>query len=136
MHERVDRAAAVGERRLGRRPVQLDRVKPGAVALGPRAPVLEADPVAQQQLRQPVTAAHQIDADRLPCAHEAAQRLLLRARDPNRVKLAGQQQPDEQLRVTAIGLDPVARRARNLRRRRDDTLDAATGELARKPICG
>jgi hypothetical protein len=36
------------------------------MALRPRRPVVEPDPVAQQQLREPMPATHQIDPHRLP----------------------------------------------------------------------
>ena len=106
------------------------------MALRPRRPVVEADAVAQQQLREPVPAAHQVLADRLTRAHEVAQRLLLGPRHADRVQLAGQQQPDQQLGVAAIGLDAVARSARDLARRRDHALHAAPLELARQPVAG
>ncbi len=54
VHQRVDRALGVEQRRLRGRPVQCDLSEPVAVALGPRRPVVEPDPVTQQQLREPV----------------------------------------------------------------------------------
>lgn len=63
------------------------------MALRPRRPVVEADAMAQQQLREPMAGAHQVCADRLASAHEIAQRLLLSSRNPDRVQLARQQQP-------------------------------------------
>src|SRR6188472_3254481 len=78
------------------------------MAIGPRSPVVELDAMTHQHLRQPVTRSHQIQAQRLPGANEIAQRLFLGARDADRVKRAGEQQPDEMLSVAAIVLDLVA----------------------------
>jgi hypothetical protein len=64
-------------------------VKPVAVALGPRRPVVEPDPVTQQQLREPMPATHQINPDRLTRTHKITQRLLLGPRHPDRVQLPG-----------------------------------------------
>ena len=50
--------------------------------------------------------------------------------------LPGQQQPHQMLGVTAIGLHPIPRRARDLRRRRDHALHPALRELAREPVPG
>src|SRR5450755_2642890 len=74
MAERVDRAAGVQHRRVRRRPVQRDRRKPLAVTLGPRLPVIEPDPVTQQQLRQAMASSHQIHPDRVAGADQVAQR--------------------------------------------------------------
>lgn len=70
----------------------------------PRLPIVEPDPVTQQQLREPVPGAHQLDADCFAGADQVAQRFLLVARDSDRVKSARQQQPHEVLGVTTIGL--------------------------------
>jgi hypothetical protein len=95
------------------------------VALRPRRPVIEADAVAQQQLGEPVPAAHQINPYGLASTDQVTQRLLLIARNPDRVQLPSHQQPREQLRVTTIGLHTVPARARDLARRRDHTLHTA-----------
>ena len=87
-------------------------LQPRAMALGPRPPVVEPNPVAQQQLREPVTGAHQIQPQRLPRANEITQRFLLGARDADLVKLAGQQQPRRccsASRASVLTLSPVAR---------------------------
>ena len=104
--------------------------------VSPRAPVVEPDAVAHQHLRQPVTCAHQIQPQRLARANKITQRFLLGARDTDRVQLAGQQQPDEMLGVTPIGLDLVSGRARDLRRRSDHALHAPPRELARECVPG
>jgi hypothetical protein len=106
------------------------------VTLGPRLPVIKPDPVTQQQLREPVPGAHQIDPDLLARADQIAQCFLLGPRHPDRVQLAGDEQPREILGVTPIGLDPIPRPARDLARRRHDALHATARELTRKPIPG
>ena len=78
--------------------------------------------------------ARQIHPQHLARADQITQRLLLGARDPDRVQLAGEQQPHQVLSVTAIVLDPVPARTRNLRRRRDNTLDPALGQLTRQRV--
>ena len=78
-------------------------------------------------------AAHQIHPHALARADQVTQRLLLGPRNPNRVQLAGQQQPDQQLGVTPVGLHAIPRGPGDLARRRDDALHAALRELARSP---
>jgi hypothetical protein len=56
VHERVDGTDRVGERGLRGVMAELDAGQPGAMALCPGAPVLEAQLMAQQQLGQPVPA--------------------------------------------------------------------------------
>jgi hypothetical protein len=115
---------------------ELEAGQPRPVTFGPGAPVVKPDPAPQQQLGQPVPAAHQIDAHRLARADQIAQRLLLGAGHPDRVQLARPQQPDQMLGITAVGLDPLARRARDLARRRHHHLHAAALQLAREPEAG
>jgi len=136
MDQRVDRAAQIQQRGPRGGPAEIDGVQPGTMAVRPCRPVIEAMAVAQQQLAQPVTLAHQIDADRFSGADEIAQRLLLVAGHADRLQLAGQQQPDEVLGVAAVGLHAVPRRARDLARRRDHAVHAAPGELARQSVPG
>ena len=81
-------------------------------------------------------AAHQIDPDRLPGANQIPERLFLAARHADRMQLARQQQSREQLRVPTIGLDPLPRPARNLRRRRDHALDPPARKLPRQAVPG
>ena len=54
-----------------------------------------------------MTCAHEIQPERFPRANEIMQRLLLRARDADRMQLSGEQQPDEMLSVAPIILDRV-----------------------------
>src|SRR5439155_16227233 len=56
VHERVDRADRIGQRGLRGAVAEVQTAQPGTVALGPGAPVVEADPAAQQQLAQPMPA--------------------------------------------------------------------------------
>ena len=79
---------------------------------------------------------HQINPNRLTRTDQIAQRLLLIARHPDRMKLPRQQQPGEQLGVTTIGLHAVPRRPGDLARRRHDTLNATPSELSREPVPG
>ena len=79
-------------------------------------------------------AAHQIHPHRVPRADQVTQRLLLIAGNPDRVQLSRQQQPDEMLSVTTIGLDAIAARPGDLARRRDHTLHAPPCKLPRQPI--
>ncbi len=78
--------------------------------------------------------AHQVNANRFASADQVAQRLLLIAGNPDRVEFPRQQQPDQQLGVPKIGLDPIAARPRDLARRRHDALHATLGELARESV--
>ena len=87
--------------------------------------------VQQQQLRDAVAAAHQIAAHLLARAGEMTGRLERRRRHRYRLQLARQQQPRQQLGVLAVGLDPVARRARRLARR--DHLDRKPA-ASRRPV--
>ncbi len=129
---RSRRSAAA--RRLRRRPAQPDGREPVAVALAARRPVVEADAVAQQQLAEPVAAAHQVDADGLARADEIAQRLLFATGNADGMQLAGQHQPDQQLGVAAVGPDTITGRPGDLARRCDDALHAASMQLAREPV--
>jgi hypothetical protein len=79
--------------------------------------------MAQQQLADPVARAHQIAAHVLARPDQVAQRLLLAARDPDRVQSADHQQPHEPLGVTAVGLHTILRRPLDLARRRHHAPD-------------
>jgi hypothetical protein len=76
MGERVDRSPDVEQRRVRRRPLQRDRLKPLPVAVSPRGTVVEPDPVAQQQLREPMARAHQIHPDPVTSTDQVPQCLL------------------------------------------------------------
>jgi hypothetical protein len=85
--------------------------------------------VQEQQLRDTVAAAHQVAAHLLAGAGEMPGRLERRRRHRDRLQLPGQQQPRQQLGVLAVALDPIARRARRLRRRNHG--DRQPGRLGR-----
>ena len=104
--------------------------------VSPRPAVIEPDPVTQQQLGESVPGAHQIFTQLLPGANQIAQRFLFLAGHPDRVKLAGHQQPHQMFGIPQIGLHPVARRAWDLRRRRDHAPDTAPGQFARERVAG
>jgi hypothetical protein len=71
VHERVDRADRIQQRRLRGAVTELDTGQPGPVALRPGAPVIKSDPAPQQQLAQPMPTAHQIDPHGLARAHDS-----------------------------------------------------------------
>ena len=134
MHQRVDRALQVQQRGLRRRPIERNGFQPQAVALGPHPSIVKHDPVTHQHLCEPVLRARQIHPQHLARADQITQRLLLGARDPDRVQPPREQQPGQVLSVTAIVLDPVPARTRNLRRCRDNALDPTLGQLARQRV--
>ena len=113
----------------------VDRLEPVAVTVRPRPPVVEPD-------RRDAAAACRAGAG---SASDPPGPPHARGRDhaapPPRARAPG---PDaacpasssrtSMLGVAAIGLDPVARRPRDLARRRDDALHTALRELAREPV--
>ena len=96
--------------------------------------VLVADVVAQQELRQPLAGAHQIDSYVLTRTDQIAQRFLLGRRHPDRVQRVDHQQPHQPLGVTRVGLDLVLRRTLDLARRRDHTPDPRRHQRPRQPV--
>ena len=103
-----------------RTPASQPQMRLGPVGLRP----VEADLVTQQQLRQPMARAHQIAAQILARTHQVAQRLLLDARHRDAMQLTGGEQPHQPLGVATIGLDAIARPARDQPRRADQTVHA------------
>ena len=102
--------------------------------LRPRAArVLVDDAVAEQQLGQSLPSAHQIPTHVLPRADEITERLLLDARDPDRVQPVDHQQPQHPLGVPQVGLDLVLRRALDLPRRRHHAPDPAACSARASP---
>jgi hypothetical protein len=77
---------------------------------------------------------HQLAPCVLARAHQVAGRLLVRLRDAHRHQLAQPQKPRQPLRVAAVGLHLVARRPRDLRRRRDHAGDPGRPARTREPI--
>ncbi len=93
-------------------------------------------PVPQQQLREPMPRPHQLATRVLARPHQIAGRLLVRLRHPHRDQLAEPQQPRQPLRVATVGLDPVRRRPRDLRRRRHRARDPGRRARTREPVPG
>jgi hypothetical protein len=132
-HQRVHGAAIVLQGALRRRLPHAHARQPAEIGLGPvglRA--VEANLMAQQQLGQPVARAHQIAAQILTGTHQITQRLLLHARDRDRTKLTGHQQPDQALGIAAIGLHAIRRPPRDQPRRAHHTLHPHRPQLARQ----
>jgi hypothetical protein len=114
---------------------EIDARQPRAVADRPGAGgVLVDDVVSQQQLRESLSGAHQIAADRLPGADDIAQRLLLAARDPDRVQAVDHQQPQHPLTIALIGFHPIRARPLDLPRRRDHAPDPGRVQRPRQAI--
>jgi hypothetical protein len=81
--------------------------------------------VQKQQLRDAMTAAHQIAAHLLTAASKVAGRLERRRRHRDRRQLPSEQKPGQQLGVFAVCLDPVT--GSPWRLRRGDHLDREPG---------
>src|SRR5438046_2511934 len=86
--------------------------KPAVVRPRPRGRLVH-QPMAQQQLREPVTGPHQIAAGVLASTNEITRRLLFRPRDPDRGDLTEPKQPRQPLGVPPVGLDPIGDRIRD-----------------------
>src|SRR4051794_10416795 len=94
--------------------LEANPAQPLQVTLRPRlAGAVKDDPTAQQQLADAMTSAHQIAAQILTRPDEIAQRLELEIGHDDRPKLPGRQQPRELQGITHIGLDAIARLARD-----------------------
>ena len=121
----VDRAQVVVEDHLVSLLFEAQAAQPQPVALAPGFLAAVPDPApAQQHLAHPMAAAHQILMGVLARAAQVAHRFVL-----NRGRMDLRQQPGaEQLsqlaRVTTVGLDPIARLARDQRRRDHDAAGA------------
>ena len=76
--------------------------------------------------------AHQIAAQILTRAHQVTQRLLLLARDPDRVQAVDHQQPQHALGVAPVGLHAILRRPLDLARRRHHATDPRGAQPARQ----
>ena len=135
--QRVDRADVVAQRDLRPALAEVDAGQPAAVMLRPGAgAALETTVVTQQQLGEPMAGTHQIAADVLAGTDQVTQRLLGGARNADQVQPTDHQQPQQPLRVTAIGLHPVARRPLDLPGRGHDTPDSGVLQGAREPEPG
>jgi len=94
---RVEHAAvALVEHDRERPALEALSAKPGVMRSCPRGRVVH-HPVPEQQLREPVTGAHQITAGVLACAHEITRGLVLRLGHTYRGYLAQPQQPRQPL---------------------------------------
>jgi hypothetical protein len=94
------------------------------VALRPsvaRQRVVELAP--EQELGDPRSAAHQVDAQVLARAHEISQLLLGRLGHAHEAQLSREQQSCQPDRVTLVGLDPVDRRADDVAGGADDDVE-------------
>jgi hypothetical protein len=91
--------------------------------------------MTQQQLREPMTSAHQIATRVLTRTHQITRRLLLQRRDPHRGDLAEPKQPRQPLSITPVGLDAISR-SPHPRRRRDNAVDPCFRTRTRKAIAG
>ena len=103
--------------------------------LGPRRPVPHAA-VAQQQLREPMPAAHQVEPDLLARPGQVPRGLEARRRDRDRCQRAGHQLTQQQVGVAAIGLVAIPGRTRRLRRRDHLTIDPRRHRRAIQPEPG
>ena len=100
-------------------------LQPRGVTFGPGAfGGGKAAPVAEQEVREPMTRAQQVGPNVFPTAEQIARRLFLVARDMNRGQRAGAIEHRELPRVTTIGVDAVTGTARDQGRR-----DHVTGDV-------
>ena len=76
--------------------------------------------MAQQKRRQLLTGLTQTADRRQTGAHEIADRLMSRIRNPDRGQFAGPMQLGQVDCVATVGLDPISRFARDQRRSDDD----------------
>ena len=91
------------------------------------------DPLAQQQFRHPMPCGHQVTAAILAGTHQVTGGFLLDAGNGHRHDLTQMQQPRQMPGITGVGLDPIPRRALQLRRRGHHTLDPRIDQIPRQP---
>ena len=132
LHERVDRAQIIDEHGLREHVIEDQLAQPALVRLRPR-PAREPQPVAQQKLRQPVTRAHQILARVIDATHQITKPLVRFAGHERERQLPGREQPDNPLRVTTIGLHPIARRPGDRPRRDHPQIKTHSRRRSREP---
>jgi hypothetical protein len=125
---KADRGGAIVEAQCGE-PVAMTG-RPGT----PGAREVELAP--QAELRDPVAAAHQVDAHVLAAAHEIAEALLLGLGDVDDDEIAGCVEAGELERVALVGLDAVAGVAADVAGRADGDVEAARGGRAGEAIAG
>jgi hypothetical protein len=90
--------------------------------------------VPQQEAGQLLTRLTQRAHRRQTRAHEIADRLMGLIRNPDRGQFAGAVQPRKIYRIPPVGLDPIARLARDQRRSHDDAIMPGEGQLTLNPI--
>ena len=90
--------------------------------------------MAQEKGGELLTGLTQTADRRKTCAHEIADCLMTRIRNPDRGQLTRPMQLGEIDRVPPVGLDPISRLARDQRRSNDDALVPGEGQLALNPI--
>lgn len=92
------------------------------------------DPVAHQQLGEPVRAAHQIHPDRLPRGPDHPKFSSSGPGTRAGYGLAASNRPHQLLGVTTVGLNAIPRLAWDLARRRDLALHTTLDRLAREAV--
>ena len=85
--------------------------------------------MAQQEAGKLLTSLTQTANSRQTGAHEIADRLMGRIRNPDRRQFARSMQLGQVDRVPPVGLDPIARLARDQRRSHDDAIMPGEGQL-------
>ena len=116
---------------------EADLAQPSQMTLSPCLAGPRPDqPLAQQQLADPVTGAHQITAEILTGTHQVTQRLELRRCHQHRPQLARRVQLGELQRVAGVGLDLVTGLTRNCTRRADHHLNTRRTSCPRQPEPG
>jgi hypothetical protein len=114
-----------------------DAPKPLDMPLGPgRAGPIPHQAPAQQQLADAMPASHQITPQILPGANQIAKRLKPTIGHQHRPQLTSRVQTRKLQRITRIGLDPIARLARDRARRTDHHLDPHRPRRPRQPKPG
>jgi hypothetical protein len=99
------------------------------MAGGPGLAAVVDDPLAQQQLRQPVPRRHQVPTDILAGPHQVTGGFLLDAGHGDRDDLSQVQQAGQMPGIAQVGLDPIPARALQPRRRRDQAGDPVPGQV-------
>jgi hypothetical protein len=85
--------------------------------------------MTQQEAGELLTSLTQTATSRQTGAHEIADRLMGRIRNPDRRQFARPMQLGQVDRVPPVGLDPIARLARDQRRSHDDAIMPSEGQL-------
>ncbi len=129
------------ERRKGAGPGAIETLaphlpQPRVVSPGPGSVLGIDKTAAKKQLAHPVSGGQQIRARVIAGADQIPGRFLGLRRDTHRDQLVHLQQPGQQHCVPGVGLDPVAGRSDDLRRRRDRHRNPCRLELPSQPETG